>query len=246
MSNGELKLPTSWRSKLVVIVDDETNARMLLCRLLGNCGCACVCFAGGDDVLRNLQNFIDLGGDPNNYADAVITDFDMGGGLQGDAVVTALRRRGFCGPVLVITGNHGDAADLCIAAGASAVMYKPISPASLQAKLAALPPSLSTSDPRTLPRINPATTSQAEFPVHGGAARRDAVAATWAALYRALDALDSAAAAAATAEPTVRTPLHSELHAVRDRLADLAAAVTAEMTALRDEAAAATDGSGAL
>jgi CheY-like chemotaxis protein len=112
----------------ILVVDDNDGVRALLCRLLEHWGYACEEASSGTAALARL--------DAQEFS-LVSTDYDMPDG-DGLMVIHAVVARGRDGhartPIVLVSGSAtDDICDAALAAGASAVLRKPFTPAFLQA-----------------------------------------------------------------------------------------------------------------
>src|SRR5690349_441140 len=81
----------------VLVVEDETLIRMLVCDLLEEAGFNCIAAADAAEAL----DLLDRGCRP----DVLVTDFNLGPGPDGKALAHAVARR-FPGlPIIFVTGN---------------------------------------------------------------------------------------------------------------------------------------------
>lgn len=113
-------------ASLVLLVEDEADVRSVLTTELEELGFSVESAADGIAALERLAGGV--------RPDALLTDLAMPGGMDGLAVVDALRRRIPRLPAVLLTGHVGDAAPDRLATlertGAFAVVRKP-APASL-------------------------------------------------------------------------------------------------------------------
>ena len=103
--------------RLVAIVDDEEPIRKALCRLLRASGLNAEAFASGQTFLDSIIA---------KRPDCAILDLHMPG-LSGLQVLQHLQASRFTFPAIVITGHdQPQTRELCLSAGASAYLRKPL------------------------------------------------------------------------------------------------------------------------
>jgi PAS domain S-box-containing protein len=128
-AGGEISATPRGTQQRVLVVDDEEALVRLTTELLGAHGYACAGYTSSPEALAAFR------AQPNRF-DAVITDERMPT-LSGLAMVKALRGVRAGVPIIVMSGYLGD--DLvtrALAAGATAVLGKPLNEAELTAALA--------------------------------------------------------------------------------------------------------------
>ena len=126
-----------------IVVDDVASNRMLFARLLRRRGVLSVLeMAGGMELLAAWSV---CSSESRAGLQAVFCDKEMPNDLDGHETAAALRREGFTGAIIGVTGNalDGDRAAF-IAAGADAVVPKPVKITQLEASLAAVGLALSS------------------------------------------------------------------------------------------------------
>jgi FixJ family two-component response regulator len=107
---------------LVAVVDDDASLLRALGRLLRGRGYEVAAYASAGAFLAAL---------PERRPDCLLLDFRMPG-MSGLELLEALKARDAGIPVIVMTAFGGDdIADRCLAAGAVAVLPKPVQDASL-------------------------------------------------------------------------------------------------------------------
>lgn len=82
----------------VLVVEDEAEIRMLVCDLLADAGHACLAAADAAQALALLD-------DGRCWPDAMVTDFNLGPGLDGQALAAEVARRLPRLATVFITGN---------------------------------------------------------------------------------------------------------------------------------------------
>ena len=226
-SETEASEERSTRGTFIALADDGVVDRALHARLLLKCGCSTLCFHDASDLMDDFQAFIGVGGKPNIYADAILLDFDMPK-MTGGVATDLLRKGGYGGPIVVLTGNASVEA-MCMAAGATVVLKKPLTLSMLRATLASFPPSLCTETPRSLATVSARGASQQVFSViaqggrqRGGAAAVEA-AATLATSVAALAAIRTHLATTTAALATALVARDSDAEAASSRAQSVAA-----------------------
>jgi DNA-binding NtrC family response regulator len=117
------------QANLVVVLEDDPRLRSALCLLLSDWNFRTVDGANAGDALGAIGAAI-------CEVVAIITDFDLGAGLNGIDEVAALREAGVAAPVLVISGSmRGRAGDLAKQAGFH-FLSKPVKPLDIENWLA--------------------------------------------------------------------------------------------------------------
>ena len=109
-------------SPLIAIVDDDPGVRGSLNSLMRSAGLTPHCFPGGEALLESgLEDRIAC----------IVTDLHMPG-MTGLELQAEIVRRGWCNPVIVMTGYPTNATrDQAFGAGAAAFLSKPIDPDAL-------------------------------------------------------------------------------------------------------------------
>src|SRR5437667_11056416 len=106
----------------VAVVDDEEPVRKVLRRLLRAAGLAVQCFPSGQAFLDSIAT---------TRPDCVVLDLHMPG-LNGLQVLAQLQSCRPSLPTIVITGHdEPQTRELCLSAGASAYLRKPLDDATL-------------------------------------------------------------------------------------------------------------------
>lgn len=127
---------------LVVLVDECAADRAVHARLLMASGCSSLCCNNIPALLNDLFDFTTRGGNPENYADFILVDIAslaMGGnGATGSDTMWMIRQRGYEGHIVILIGHATDE-PACLAAGASAVLLKPVTSVALRTAIATLP-----------------------------------------------------------------------------------------------------------
>ena len=105
------------RAPLVAVVDDETDVRLALRRLLRSAGFEVLTYESGTEFLRHA---------PDSRPDCAVLDLRMPG-PSGFEVLAALRSLQLPIPVVVVTGNESAGSrDEAIAGGADSYLCKPV------------------------------------------------------------------------------------------------------------------------
>ncbi len=115
----------------ILVVDDERLSRRLLVRTLEGSGFACREGGGGLEALRLIEEKV---------PDLLLLDYSMPGDLNGAEVCERLRVNTNSAvaqlPVIMLTGLSGEQQEvLCLQAGASDFVTKPVNPAVLKARI---------------------------------------------------------------------------------------------------------------
>jgi CheY-like chemotaxis protein len=109
-----------------LLVDDNAVNLLVASQILERAGFEVEQASSGEDALRAART---------GAFDVVLMDLYMPG-LDGFEATRALRREGFSGPVLAITGSaETDLQARCLAAGMVGVLYKPVHPSELVAAI---------------------------------------------------------------------------------------------------------------
>ena len=115
----------------ILVVDDERFSRRLLVRTLEVSGFACREGGGGLEALRLIEQ---------QLPDLLLLDYSMPGDLNGAEVCERLRANPNSAvaqlPIIMLTGLSGEQQEvLCLQAGASDFVTKPVNPAVLKARI---------------------------------------------------------------------------------------------------------------
>ena len=115
----------------ILVVDDERFSRRLLVRALEISGFACRECGGGLEALRLIDE---------KLPDLLLLDYSMPGDLNGAEVCERLRANANSTvaqlPIIMLTGMSGEQQEvLCLQAGASDFVTKPVNPAVLKARI---------------------------------------------------------------------------------------------------------------
>jgi len=118
------------KKEVILIIDDDRASRRMLSRALGDAGYDCREAPGGDEALQLLHEEI---------PSLLLLDFRMPG-LNGAEVVTRLRSDPDPAiaqlPVVMLTGEGGEESEVvCLEAGASDFVTKPINVSVLRARI---------------------------------------------------------------------------------------------------------------
>ncbi len=110
---------------MVVVLEDDPRLRSARCLLLSDWEFRTVEGANAVEALAHIGAAV-------RDVIAVITDFDLGAGLNGIDEVSALREAGVAAPVLVISGSmRGRAGELAKQAGFH-FLSKPVKPLDIE------------------------------------------------------------------------------------------------------------------
>ena len=114
---------------IVLIVDDDEDVQKMLYKVMRSNGIRAEIASGGEEAIeKTLSNRYDL----------ILLDVNMGG-MDGFAVVEALRRRGTETPIIIVSGRREDYDTLYgLDIGADDYITKPFNPITLGAKVKAL------------------------------------------------------------------------------------------------------------
>jgi len=132
--SGILRHADQLRGLRLAFVDDEPNIIQAVCGMCAPWGVDVVCASGLDEMLARLGN---------ESPHCILTDYRLRDGKTGLELIDALRKRWPDGPLIPATLLTGDTeTDLASAAKQKQinVVYKPISPGTLQEVLKALVP----------------------------------------------------------------------------------------------------------
>lgn len=117
------------KGNLIVVLEDDPRVRSALCLLLSDWDFQTAEGARAGEALARV-------GEAVATVTAVITDYDLGDGVNGIDEAHALRAAGVAAPVLVISGSmRGTAGDLAREAGFH-FLSKPVKPLDIQNWLA--------------------------------------------------------------------------------------------------------------
>lgn len=116
----------------VLVVDDDDDARELMCALLEMAGATVLCVASVAQAMDGVYHSFD--------PDVVLTDFSMPD-ADGLDLIRQFRQapsaRAVLVPILVLSGYGGNWREQALKAGAADVLTKPFDPALLIARIAA-------------------------------------------------------------------------------------------------------------
>lgn len=108
---------TSERPIRVAILDDDPSVRTAIGRLVSACGMTGSCFANCMELFNGIVQL---------RPDCIILDLYMPG-LDGLEVMNYLRKNGEKAPIILVTAQDDPALrEICLKAGASAFMRKPL------------------------------------------------------------------------------------------------------------------------
>jgi PAS domain S-box-containing protein len=102
----------------ILLADDSPDLRRLIATQLRNAGAQVTTASNGDEAIHLATNTHPLS--------LVLMDMQMPG-TDGLSATKHLRSKGFATPIIALTANNNDSADLCHRAGCSAFVGKPIS-----------------------------------------------------------------------------------------------------------------------
>jgi len=103
------------QSRLVCVVEDDTDVRASVRLLLEVTGYRVIDFANAEAFLRATDGYA---------ADCLVLDLHMGG-MTGLELLERLRSEGVRTPAIIVTANGKDLDDRFIRAGAMTVLHKP-------------------------------------------------------------------------------------------------------------------------
>jgi CheY-like chemotaxis protein len=126
---GKLSAPGG-QDVRVLIVEDEPLIRMLICDLLEEAGCTCTEAASGEAALLLLDQGRCL-------PDLLVTDFNIGPGLDGKTLAREVQRHLPALPTAFVTGNPESFADYPFQPW-EALLAKPFAGAELTALVCAM------------------------------------------------------------------------------------------------------------
>jgi CheY-like chemotaxis protein len=117
----------------VLVVEDDADARELICALLEMAGATVLCVTSVAEAMDGVYHSFD--------PDVVLTDFSMPG-ADGFALIREFRKapsgRAVPVPILIVSGHGGDQwRARALEAGAADLVTKPFDPALLIARIAA-------------------------------------------------------------------------------------------------------------
>jgi CheY-like chemotaxis protein len=114
-------------SRIVIVLEDDPNVRTALVILMEDWGWQAVAAATASEALGQLGSVGEVG--------AIVTDYNLGEGINGVDEVKAMANSGVQAPVLVLSGSmRGKAQEAALAAGHQ-YLAKPVRPPELQAWL---------------------------------------------------------------------------------------------------------------
>ena len=111
----------------ILVVDDSSLNRKMLCRLLRTAGYTCDEANDGESAVEKVKARIEsgIGGEMKGFYDAILMDFVMPV-MDGPTATQAIRGLGYSDPIFGVTGNALDSdINYFIKCGASAVLIKP-------------------------------------------------------------------------------------------------------------------------
>lgn len=125
----------SGAGKRVLVVDDSTMCRKMVCRLLRSMSYECIEAKNGEDCVERVMecNRSEISGETESgpisgrKVDFVLLDYEMPI-MNGPTAAKTLRARGFTVPIIGLTGNVVKVdIDYFMTCGANAVLTKPFS-----------------------------------------------------------------------------------------------------------------------
>jgi len=121
----------------ILVVDDSSSNRRMLCRLLSNCGCQCVEAEDGRkclELMRTIGSMTPLDSAVTSIQ-LILMDYEMPV-MKGPATIQELRKMGLKQVIIGVTGNVlQEDVDHFMRSGADAVLSKPLSMDKLRATL---------------------------------------------------------------------------------------------------------------
>ena len=112
-------------SLTILVVDDSTLNRKLLCKLLCSAGYTCVEASDGLIALEMVKTRISDCAGPREEYHAILMDFVMPN-MDGPTATKAIRHLGYRGPIFGVTGNALDSdVNYFVRSGANGVLAKP-------------------------------------------------------------------------------------------------------------------------
>jgi FixJ family two-component response regulator len=128
-STGEVSAIPREQSLRVAILDDDPSVRTAISRLVSASGMVGGSYANCMELFNGIPQF---------GPDCIILDLYMPG-LDGLEVMSYLRKNGTAVPIILVTAQDDPALrDICLKAGASAFMRKPLQAAELLTVIAQL------------------------------------------------------------------------------------------------------------
>ena len=118
---------------LLLIVDDDEDARLLLGEIFADCGARVTCASSAFEAIEALRR---------GHPDVVISDIGMPG-MDGFTLMRTIRRlprdEGGCTPAIALTAySRADDVDQALAAGFQLHASKPVDPTALLESVASL------------------------------------------------------------------------------------------------------------
>ena len=111
----------------ILVVDDSSLNRKMLCRLLRTAGYTCDEANDGESAVEKVKARIEsgIGGEMKGFYDAILMDFVMPV-MDGPTATQAIRGLGYSDPIFGVTGNALDSdINYFMKCGATAVLIKP-------------------------------------------------------------------------------------------------------------------------
>ena len=111
----------------ILVVDDSSLNRKMLCRLLRTAGYTCDEANDGESAVEKVKARIEsgIGGEMKGFYDAILMDFVMPV-MDGPTATQAIRSLGYSDPIFGVTGNALDSdINYFVKCGATAVLIKP-------------------------------------------------------------------------------------------------------------------------
>lgn len=109
----------------VLVVDDSSLNRKMLCRLLSTAGHTCEVADDGLSAVEKVKTRMSRGGSMTRNYDVILMDFVMPN-MDGPSATVIIRGMGYTHPILGLTGNVLDSdVNYFIDSGVNAVLAKP-------------------------------------------------------------------------------------------------------------------------
>jgi CheY-like chemotaxis protein len=114
-------------SSKLLVVDDSPMNRKMLCKVLKQAGYTCEEASDGLEALNKVMHSLQIDEDKKTYYDCILMDFMMPN-MDGPTATTEIRKIGYDGPIIGITGNVlKEDCNLFLQSGISRVLLKPVS-----------------------------------------------------------------------------------------------------------------------
>ncbi len=116
-------------ARTAIVLEDDPNVRFALSILLEDWGWRPIAALDAAEALAQLDAPLSA------TVEAIVTDYNLGDGIDGVSEVRALARAGVNAAVLVLSGSMRGAAQRAAEAAGHDYLAKPVRPAELQAWL---------------------------------------------------------------------------------------------------------------